>query len=74
MHLFVCFYEKPQSVFFMFVYFERERERERETERERASKHEQGRGRGRERISSRLHAVSTQLDSGLDLNNHKIMT
>ena len=37
---------------------------------------EQGRGTemGRERIPSRLCAVSTEPDAGLDLTNHEIMT
>ena len=49
----------------MFI-FERERERERE--------HEQG-GAERERdISSRLHTVSTEPDTGLELTNHEIVT
>ena len=39
-------------------------EREREKERER----------GKERNSSRLHAVSAEPDSGLDLTNPEIMT
>ena len=38
--------------------------------------HEQGRGRERrrEKISSRLHAASTEPDVGLKLTNHEIMT
>ena len=43
----------------------REREKEREAER---------RERGRERTPSRLQAVSTQLEAGLDLMNLEIMT
>ena len=37
---------------------------------------EQGRVRqkGRERVPSRLHAVSTELDVGLELTNWEIMT
>ena len=37
---------------------------------------EQGRGRerGKERIPSRLHAVSAEPNTGLDLTNHEIMT
>ena len=52
----------------MFIYFE--------TEREQESEHEQGKGRerGRERVPSRLCAVSMELDVGLDLMNHKILT
>ena len=48
----------------MFIYFEREKEREGGVERER----------GRERISNRLHAVSTEPYVGLDPMNHEIMT
>ena len=42
----------------------------------REKEHNQGRGRerGRERIPSRLHTVSTELDTGLEPTNHKIMT
>ena len=32
------------------------------------------RKRGRERIPSRIHAVSTEPDVGLDPKNHEIMT
>ena len=54
-------------IFFKFIYFwERHREREREWGR--------GRERGRERMSSRLCAVSTESDVGLELTNHEIMT
>ena len=35
---------------------------------------ERGRGRGKERITSRLHAVSTEPVVGLDPTNHEIMT
>ena len=38
----------------------RERQRDRETERQ------------RQRIPSSLHAVSKELDTGLELKNHKI--
>ena len=41
-----------------------EQQRERGTERERE----------RGRIPSRLHAVSTELDTGLQLTNHEITT
>ena len=59
--------------FFLMFIFERERDRERETE------HEQGRGRERggdteSEADSRLQAVSTELDTGLELGNHEIMT
>ena len=44
--------------------------------RERENEPEWGRGRERrrERISSRLHAVSTEPDVGLNFMNHEIMT
>ena len=48
----------------------REREREREREHEQRS----GTARGRERIPSRLCAVSSEPDAGLDPSNHEIMT
>ena len=50
------------------MYFDRERERERV--------HKQGRDResGKEKIPSRLHAVSTEPNVGLDLTNREIMT
>ena len=50
----------------------RERERERKRERERVSRG--GAERGRERIQSRLHAVSSEPNVGLDLTNCEIMT
>ena len=45
-------------------------------EREREGEHEWGRSRerGRHRIRSRLQAVRTEPDVGLELMNHKIMT
>ena len=49
---------------FKFIYFERKRE-SRGRDREK---------RGKERIPSRLHAVSTEPDAGLDLTNSEIMT
>ena len=49
----------------MFIYFERERE---------SMSKGKDRERGRERIPSRLHAVSAELDVGLDLMNLEIMT
>ena len=51
----------------MFI-FEREREGERERERAREQ------GRGKERISSRLHTVSTESNVGLEPMNREIMT
>ena len=54
----------------MFMYFERERE----PVRVHASKGEAERERGRERIPSRLHAVSTELNVGLELRNREIVT
>ena len=51
----------------MFILREREREK-RENECGR------GRERGRERITSRLHAVSTEPYVGLDPTNREIMT
>ena len=50
----------------------RERMRERERERERESK--AGRERGRERIPSRLHTVSIEPNTGLELMNSETMT
>ena len=47
----------------MFIYFERERR-----ERENAS------GEGAERIPSRLHAVSAEPDTEIDLMNWETMT
>ena len=53
-------------VVFLNVYLFILREREKEQGR--------GRKRGRERISSRLCAVSSKPDAGLELTNCKIMT
>ena len=54
------------SLIYLFIYLEREHElgaeRDRDTERE------------RERIPSRLGAVSTKPNAGLDLRNREIMT
>ena len=50
----------------MYLFMLREREC---MSRERAEK-----DRERERIPSRLHAVSTEPDAGLEPTNHKIMT
>ena len=58
---------KQTQSFFLKNFFNvlgRERERAGEGQRER----------GKERISGRLHAVSRELDAGLELTNHKIMT
>ena len=60
--MFVCLF-----IFFMLVYFERERERE-HTSRGGAERETE-----RERIPSRLHAVSTEPDTGLSLTNCEIM-
>ena len=49
----------------MFIFFERQRQ------------HELGRGqreRGSHRFRSRLRAVSTEPDTGLELMNHEIVT
>ena len=49
----------------LFIYFESKR----------VSEHELGKGqRKRERIPSRLHAVSTEPDVGLNPTNREIMT
>ena len=48
--------------------FERERERETESEQGR------GRERGRQRIPSRFHTISTELDMGLEHTNCELMT
>ena len=50
----------------------RERERERERERARAEKGQ--RETGRDRIPSRLHTVSVEPDTGLELMNCEVMT
>ena len=49
---------------------ERERETDRQTDRMQAGKGQSG----RHRIRSRLWAVSTESDTGLELTNHKIVT
>ena len=65
----------PKLTFSFFKFILRERERERERERARARTSKGGAEReGEERIPSRLHAVSTEPDSGLSLTNHEIMT
>ena len=63
-------------VFFLslFIPRERETERERERERERESESRGGAERGRQRIPSRLHAISTEPNAGLNLKNRRIMT
>ena len=53
--------------------------RERERERERETEHEQGRGGERKgntelEAGSRLRAVSTEPDTGLELTNHQLLT
>ena len=58
----------PSSLFFNVYLLLRERERERDSECGR------GRERGRHRIGSRLQAVSTQPDAGLELMNREIIT
>ena len=47
---------------------------ERETDRQRERMRERQRQRKRERILSRLHAISTECDLGLELTNCEIMT
>ena len=49
----------------LFIYFERQRERERERQTERV--HRGGADRVQERISSWLHTVNTEPDTGLYL-------
>ena len=56
---------------YLFILSKRE---QRERERECVCVCVQVQGRGRERIPSRLHAVSTELEAGLELTNHEIMT
>ena len=51
---------------FKFIYFERQTEC--------VCAGEGQRERGRERIPSRLHTVSTEPNTGLDLRNSEIMT
>ena len=51
-----------QLFFFSFIYFER------------VHVHAWGKGRERERIPRRLHTVSTEPDTGLDLTYHEITT
>ena len=66
--------QKIQLLFLNVYLFERERERGRERERERQHARV-GRGRERgQRILSELCADRSELDSGLELTNHEIMT
>ena len=58
----------------LFIYFERERERKEMRMSGGGAEREREREGGRERIPSKLHAVITEPDSGLDLTNHEIMT
>ena len=61
----------------MFIferYRERDRQRERETEREREPGRDRERGRHRTQVGSRLRAVSTEPDAGLELTNLGILT
>ena len=53
---------------------QREKGREGDGERGREGERERGRERERERIPSRLHAVSVEPDTGLNLMNGEIMT
>ena len=60
-----------------FIIFERDREREREKERE--TECERGRGREREgdtesKAGSRLRAISTEPNAGLELTSREIVT
>ena len=72
--LFVYFFFLKKGFFLsLFTYFERERERESEREQDRDRERERERER-RERIPSRLCAVSTEPDAGLELPNLEIMT
>ena len=50
------------------------KETEREGGREGGSEHRRGRGRGRQRIPSRLRAVRTEPDVGLEPTNREIVT
>ena len=55
----------------LFILRERERERKRERERTQVGEGQGERGRG---ISSRLHTVSVEPDSGLDPKTCEVMT
>ena len=48
--------------------------RERETAEEGQREREGGRERDRQTENPKLHVVSTEPDTGLDLTNHEIMT
>ena len=58
----------PLYYFFksLLIYFERERER--------GHKKDMGRAERGERIPSRLHTVNAELEAGLELMNHEIMS
>ena len=59
----------------MFIYFLRERERERQRQRQSASwGGAEGEGDTESEAGSRLGAVSTEPDAGLELTNREIMT
>ena len=57
----------------MFMYFERERKRERERESTSGGRAERE-GDTESEAGSRLWAVNTEPDAGLELTNHEIMT
>ena len=59
-------------LFFLSLFILRERQRQHNWGRGREKEGERGRERGR--IPSRLHIVSPEPDSGLELMNHEIMT
>ena len=67
---------KDQALSFLNVYLFILRERQKENERAHMSGRgaERERRRQRERILSRLCALSTEPDPGLNLTNHEIMT
>ena len=57
-----------KKIFFdVYLFLREERERDRVPGG-------RGRVRGRQRLRSRLHAVSTEPDAGLELMDHEIMT
>ena len=65
---------KDDSDALFFLIFKSLREKERERERESELELARNRERKRERIPSRLHAVSAEPNSGLDITNCEIMT